>query len=360
VSEIDDEIAFHLDMLTRDLIAAGMSPNDAREEAVRRFGDAGKVRDAVGAVRRPRMLTALTLLAVAIASSMHRLLWFIPAYASLHSHHAFYIAESIKNICEVGICIVALLLMGERAIARALRIDRRVAKAFLFAAAAAWPMYAGFALTRSSHVANWIAVVYLAFWSPFAEEIVMRGFAFATLRRIGWPMWPAALLVALVAGLTHIEKGQTRGEILGIFGLLAVGGCTFCWLFERWQSLWFPFAVHAAMNFSWEIFNVGRTALGGWYAFTLQNATVLLAILITLRFTKKREPLQTIGEDRLGDRRELHVRCALVDLSDLRVAPEFLDRILFAVSVAAEDLDRHRSHVFADLGREQLCHRGFA
>jgi membrane protease YdiL (CAAX protease family) len=349
MSEIDDEIEFHLDMLTRDLIAAGMSPSDARAEAIRRFGDAGRIRNAMGAARRPRIFTALTLLAVAIAGSMHRLLWFIPAYASLHSHHPFYIAESIKNVCEVGVCVVALLLMGERAIARALRIDRRVVKAFLFAAASAWAMYAGFALTRSSHIANWTAVVYLAFFSPFAEEIVMRGFAFGTLRRIGWPMWPAALLVALVAGLTHIEKGQTRGEIIGLFALLAIGGSAFCWLFERWQSLWFPFALHAAMNFSWEIFNVGRTALGGWYAFTLQNGTVLLAILITLRFTKKRERSESIGQDRLGDRRELHVRRSLVDLSDLRVTPEFFHRILFRVAVPAKNLDGQRSHVFADL-----------
>lgn len=350
MSEIDDEIEFHLDMLTRDLIAAGMSPAEAREEARRRFGDAGKIRDAIGAVRRPRIFTALTLLAVAIASSMHRLLWFIPAYASLHSHHPFYIAESIKNVCEVGVCAIALLLMGERAVARALGIDRSVAKALLFAAAAAWPMYVGFALARSSHVTNWIAVLYLAFWSPLAEEIVMRGFAFATLRRIGWPMWPAALLVALVSGLAHIEKGQTRGEILGLFGLLAVGGCTFCWLLERWQSLWFPFALHAAMNFSWEIFNVSRTALGGWYAFTLQNATVLLAILITFRFTTKRERSKAIGENRLRDGRQLHVRRSFVDLSDLRVTPELFHRILFRVAVPAKNLDRHRSDVLADLG----------
>ncbi len=227
---------------------------------------------------------------------------------------------------------------------RALGIDRREPNALLFAAATAWPMFIGFALTRSSRVGDWISVAYLAFFSPFVEEVVLRGFAFRTLRRIGWPLWPAALLIALVAGFTHIEKGQTRGEILGLFALLAVGGCTFSWMIERWDSLWFPFALHAAMNFSWELFNVSRTAIGGWYAFTLQNATVILAILITLRFTRSKP----IGQDGLRDGGKLHVRRPFIDLSDLRVAPELFNRILFGVAVPAENLDRHRRDVLAD------------
>ncbi|NOT06820.1 MAG: ABC transporter permease [Gemmatimonadales bacterium] len=41
--EVDEELAFHLDMRVRDLIAAGLSPADARREAGRRFGDLGAV-----------------------------------------------------------------------------------------------------------------------------------------------------------------------------------------------------------------------------------------------------------------------------------------------------------------------------
>ena len=286
-----------------------------------------------------RVVTALTLLALAIASSMHRLLSFIPAYGSLHSHHPYYMAESIKSSLEVAICCLALLVMGQRRIASALGVDRRLPHALAFAAACAWPLFVGFGLTRSSNVQDWMSVAYLAFASPFAEEVVTRGFAFRTLRRIGWPMWPAALLCAMVTGLTHIEKGQSRGEILALFALLAAGGCTFCWMIERWGSVWFPFALHAAMNFSWELFNVSRTAIGGWYAFTLQSATVILAILITLRFTRSPgKKLKPVGQDRLGDRGQLHIRRAFVDLSDLRVAPEFLHRILFGGAVATEDL----------------------
>ncbi len=43
--EVDDELAFHIEMRTQRLIAAGMSPDAARREAVRQFGDVAAVRD---------------------------------------------------------------------------------------------------------------------------------------------------------------------------------------------------------------------------------------------------------------------------------------------------------------------------
>ena len=43
--EVGDEIAFHIEMATRDLIAAGTPPDAARAEALRRFGDAASIDD---------------------------------------------------------------------------------------------------------------------------------------------------------------------------------------------------------------------------------------------------------------------------------------------------------------------------
>jgi membrane protease YdiL (CAAX protease family) len=333
----DDELQFHIDMLTRDLIAGGMSAEAARDEAMRRFGDVEDVRAKLAAIRRRRIFTAFTLLVLAVASVTHRLLWYLPAYVRLHGAHLFYVAESIKNLCEIGVCCIALFVMRER-IVRAIGLDRRVAPAFAFALAASWPSLIGFAIAYRVDVHDWIAVAYLAFFSPFAEEFVMRGFAFRALRRLGWSMWPAATLCALVTGIGHVEKGQSVAGILGLFFITGLGGFTFSWFIERWNSIWFPFALHALMNFWWEVFHVAPTALGGWYPIALQNATMILAILITLRFTSSRSRSQTIGENRLRDRGELHVRRALVDLADLRIAPEFLNRILFRVPVAAKDL----------------------
>ena len=46
-AEVDDELAFHLDMRTERNIALGMSADDARREAEQRFGDVTPVRDAL-------------------------------------------------------------------------------------------------------------------------------------------------------------------------------------------------------------------------------------------------------------------------------------------------------------------------
>src|SRR3712207_478252 len=42
--DVDDEIAFHVEMRTQELIDEGMAPHAAREEALRLFGDVARIR----------------------------------------------------------------------------------------------------------------------------------------------------------------------------------------------------------------------------------------------------------------------------------------------------------------------------
>ncbi|HEX6059009.1 MAG TPA: ABC transporter permease [Gemmatimonadaceae bacterium] len=42
-ADVDDELAFHIEMRTRDNVAAGMTPDEARAEALGRFGDVGGI-----------------------------------------------------------------------------------------------------------------------------------------------------------------------------------------------------------------------------------------------------------------------------------------------------------------------------
>lgn len=44
-ADVDDELTFHLEQKTDDLIAAGLTPADARREARRQFGDFGAIRE---------------------------------------------------------------------------------------------------------------------------------------------------------------------------------------------------------------------------------------------------------------------------------------------------------------------------
>src|SRR5688572_6684759 len=68
---------------------------------------------------------------------------------------------------------------------------------------------------------------------------------------------------------------------------------------------------------------------------------------------------ECLPEDRLGDGLELHVGCAFVNRSDLRVAVKLLDGIILGVAVTAEQLDAERCHAIAYLGRKELRHRAF-
>jgi len=52
--DVDDELAFHLDMRVRRLVAAGWSPEAARDEAMRQFGDLAAVRDSCVAMDQQR------------------------------------------------------------------------------------------------------------------------------------------------------------------------------------------------------------------------------------------------------------------------------------------------------------------
>ncbi len=50
--EIDEELRFHVEMRTQDLVASGMLPEKAREIAAHRFGDIKRVREMCCAARR--------------------------------------------------------------------------------------------------------------------------------------------------------------------------------------------------------------------------------------------------------------------------------------------------------------------
>ena len=53
--EIEDELRYHIELRTRDNIAAGMSPEDAAADAMRRFGDFDQIRSVCEEIRKERL-----------------------------------------------------------------------------------------------------------------------------------------------------------------------------------------------------------------------------------------------------------------------------------------------------------------
>ena len=52
---VDDELLFHFDMTMRELMTNGMTPDDARREAERRFGDVERTRERLATIDRSRV-----------------------------------------------------------------------------------------------------------------------------------------------------------------------------------------------------------------------------------------------------------------------------------------------------------------
>jgi hypothetical protein len=53
--EIEDELRFHIELRTSDNIGAGMSPEDAVADAMRRFGDFDQIRSVCEEIRKERL-----------------------------------------------------------------------------------------------------------------------------------------------------------------------------------------------------------------------------------------------------------------------------------------------------------------
>ena len=307
MNEIDEELEIHLDELTRRGIADGLGPDEARRRALTRFGSYARARAECEAIakgipmdsntdappRTTRIRIAAVTIAVLVATTYaQNALRLVPSYRALYRSFPFFVPESLKNVLELVLCVAALRLLHRlRAdgIERELGLKAPVLPAVALALAASSPMLVGFALTRASSALSVPKILYLTAFSPFIEEVVSRGFAFGQLyRRARWPFWAAVLPVAILTGLGHVDKGQTAGEIAGLFLLTGAGAVSFSWLYRRWNSLWVPFALHFAMNLWWQVFNVSRTAIGGWFPFLLQTVTVGIALAITAVATPRK------------------------------------------------------------------------
>jgi membrane protease YdiL (CAAX protease family) len=240
---------------------------------------------------RPSIVTLITTTVLVLVTYIHKVLSFVATYRELHRHYPFYLIESVDKITGVILCIVAIWLIRPtnlRGIARDLGLDAPVLPAIAFALVASSPMLIGFAITRSltTHI-QFLPLLFLTVFSPLVEEIEFRGFGVRQLQRgTGWLFWATVWPSAILFGLGHIEQGQTLQEKAILFLLLGAGGVTFAWLVYRWQNLWVCVALHIAMNLSWELFSVSKTTIGGWLPFALQSLTIMLAILITLYWTK--------------------------------------------------------------------------
>lgn len=244
-------------------------------------------------LRRSWRIFTISILVLVVAFNAHEILELFGGYRRLHLLHPFYFAESIDKLGGAVLCIIAVWLLYRgslRSVLERVGLSSNSLRALAFGVAASLPMLLGFALTfRLNSRLGFLPVLFLDFLSPLVEEVECRGFGVLQLHSgTGWPFWAVVWPSAIVFGYGHVEQGQSRLEMLGLFLVTGLGGVVLAWLAFRWQNLWVAVAFHICVNLWWDIFSVSNNAIGGWFPFALQTLTIIIAIVGTLYLTKPR------------------------------------------------------------------------
>jgi uncharacterized protein len=151
------------------------------------------------------------------------------------------------------------------------------------------PMLIGYALVSDKFNFNVADLIAYSVLAAIAEEILFRGFLFGQLSRYAnWKLWMGALAEASIFGFVHLYQAHNWMNAVGIFAITFAGGLLFGWLYIKWNyNLWLPIVLHLLMNAYWGIFHMGENALGGSLGNIFRAAAVVVAIIVTIKFSKK-------------------------------------------------------------------------
>lgn len=144
-------------------------------------------------------------------------------------------------------------------------------------------------LGKLSHSWSWLDLAMLALVFPLAEEIVFRGFGFLFAHRaLGWPLWLAIGVQALLFGLVHWwgMGGPKGGDMaLMVLAITGIGGVVMA-LLDRLDgyTIWSGAVLHISLNAAWNVFTVPDEAVFGWTGNALRIGTAVLALLLVWGF----------------------------------------------------------------------------
>jgi membrane protease YdiL (CAAX protease family) len=210
-----------------------------------------------------------------------------------------------EGVLKLGVwalpSVAVLCLVWRQSVAKAvteLGLATNPLVGYGFALAASLPMLVGPAhgFVPTLHASAVAGTVLLA---PITEEILFRGLLFRQLyHRAGRPLLRAMLVSALAFACAHLTPADFRGmgpltPLAGQVAMTTIVGLVLAWLVYRWDSVWPAIGMHACLNLSWELYGSGLA--NGPKPFPLRAASIGLAILLTLWFTKGRSGSRGMG-----------------------------------------------------------------
>jgi hypothetical protein len=98
--EIEEELQFHIEMRTRDNIAAGMSPEEAGNDALRRFGDFDHVNAECRNISREKLMGGVNM------KAMRGITWVM-----LGSGLTLYLTSEVSTVRQVGQVLICIAIL---------------------------------------------------------------------------------------------------------------------------------------------------------------------------------------------------------------------------------------------------------
>lgn len=172
-----------------------------------------------------------------------------------------------------------------------LGLNKSIIKGSLFSLICTLPMLIGYAIVFSYNSAiTWNEIFRGAIIAGFIEELFFRGILFGQIYRftkIGFI--PSILYGALIFASFHLYQSQDFLTLIGIFAATFLGAILFAWTYIEWKNnLWVPIFLHLFMNLFWMLFSAGENALGGVYANIFRVLTIILIIVLTIIYKKRK------------------------------------------------------------------------
>ena len=195
------------------------------------------------------------------------------------------------SIIGIPIYIGTYAINSKINIFKNLGLSHNPIKPFVFALLFSLPMFFGglifFEFNREISISNVIAGSIVV---GFVEELFFRGFLFGQLFKYTKLGFISSIIIgAIIFAIGHLYQSQDTLELIGIFSITFMGAILFAWLFVEWNyNLWIPVFLHSLMNLAWHLFEMDDTALGGMLSNLFRGFTILLAIVFTIIYKKKR------------------------------------------------------------------------
>lgn len=214
------------------------------------------------------------------------------------------------TVSGIPLLLGALYLHKPSKVIDSFGLNRSILEGILFALICTLPMLIGFGLffdfnTELTLDRFLIAVVSAAFF----EELFFRGFLYGQLYRYTkFGFLPSVFIGAFMFAFIHLYQSNEFWTLASIFLITFLGGILFSWVYSEWKhNIWMPISLHFFMNFFWELFSAGDTALGDLYANIFRIMTIVLIIGVTILYKKKKGQRLEINRDTVWMKKDTEV-----------------------------------------------------